>query len=417
VSEFQLTYEQREALARIDDWYRLGLSPMFALTGAAGTGKTTLTREIVKKYGTSSTHLTAMTGKAAHRLSKLADVQGVTTLHKVLYNPPHEFRNKQRRDGVELDFNSTRATQCELLIVDEASMMSPQTFEKLKKDWSHVKVLLIGDPFQLPPILNSEEQSVYGTDFSVFTYVKGFELTQVMRNVGGVLKAATQLRETGELCLDPYPGYEIWYEASPLRRAVEEYCADPYEHLLLTWQNKWRMAASRAVRERFGHKSELPEYNEPVVIRKSGRGALNGDIRNVQHLTEASDFYGTRTRMLHSIGFPEPLWVSIEGGNPEMDGEFFDGFLYLSREQWTQSRGDKNKPLPITWAYCLTAHLAQGSEAERTTIFLGRRDEESRHMAELSTLPDGRQVPQIVRWLYTCLTRSKKRTTLIVGAR
>jgi ATP-dependent exoDNAse (exonuclease V) alpha subunit len=99
------------------------------LTGGPGTGKTTLLERIAGIIP--NTQLSALTGKAAQRLGEDA-----RTVHSLLGFGPRGFSKK------ELD--------CNLLIVDEASMMNWRTLHAVLL--ASPRIIFSGDPEQLPPV-------------------------------------------------------------------------------------------------------------------------------------------------------------------------------------------------------------------------------------------------------------------------
>lgn len=99
------------------------------LTGGPGTGKTTLLEKIAKMFP--NTQLSALTGKAAQRLGEDA-----RTVHSLLGFGPRGFSKK------ELD--------CNLLIVDEASMINWRTLHAVLI--ASPRIIFSGDPEQLPPV-------------------------------------------------------------------------------------------------------------------------------------------------------------------------------------------------------------------------------------------------------------------------
>lgn len=405
-----LTEEQQEALRRIDEWHEGG-GQFYALTGPAGVGKSTILREVYDLY---DPVLTAMTGKAALRLEQVT-CAGASTLHKLMYYPP--------KAGEDVRFNRLRDPPGTLVVVDESSMMGPSVFADLKR-WG-ARALLVGDIFQLPPVVTGEDLKEYGEDYSVFARVSGTELRTVMRNAGGVLRAATQVRLTGNLFrasdLDgPGSGYEYLCCANPVERAVEEYLADPDDHLLITWKNSVRMNSNRVIRERLGHSGPLPDEGEPVLIKKNGQGRLNGEIVLCGSFRAGPMVGSMRTLWMTVQGSPaEPLLVSFEGGSEDRGGEFLDGQAPWVTD-WRAYNVDLRskllpEPVPITWGYCLTAHSAQGSQSRRTTVFLERGDDRSRYFNKPTTLPGGETASFGARWCYTAQTRSRIHTKMIVG--
>lgn len=113
----------------------LSENSIIALTGDAGTGKSTLATQAAKELQAKGykTTLTAMTGKATCRFTN--DIQA-QTLHKWLGYKNGEYTNWD-------------ATYC--LVIDESSMLTWELFgEVLRREPE--KIILCGDPKQLPPV-------------------------------------------------------------------------------------------------------------------------------------------------------------------------------------------------------------------------------------------------------------------------
>ena len=414
---FAWTPEQNEALARVANWRLRGSAydfddnnvSFFSLTGPAGTGKTTVLRDVVNQmYGVA---LTAMTGKAALRLAEQTG-RGASTLHRILYYPPSPGRAAeftQLRDPEGISY----------LIVDEASMMTPSVYRDLQK-WASrgVRVLLVGDPYQLPPVITGKELQQHGEDYSVFTYVKGAELKTVMRSAGGILRAATHVRERGEIFRTDDDNYSFISTKTPLDHAVTEYVNDPDDHLVITWRNATRMAANKEVRKRLGHEGPLPDPGEPVLIKKNGNGFLNGEIVRCGEFEDGPMIADLPTLWMTTLDGLK-LLVTVNGGSGDKGGEFFDGGQPWVKN-WSAYTRELEKlslpePAPITWGYCLTAHSAQGSEARRVTVFLEKGDDRSGYFRKPTTLPSGEKASFASRWVYTSTTRGRERAMMIVG--
>lgn len=107
-----------------------------ALTGAAGTGKTTLIAKLLAATQ-QNVVLAAPTGKAARRLEEVLAERGLqypaSTLHRLLGE-------------------NDEMPECDLLIVDEASMVDVFLLSRVQKALGQAQLLLVGDINQLPPV-------------------------------------------------------------------------------------------------------------------------------------------------------------------------------------------------------------------------------------------------------------------------
>ncbi len=115
------------------------------LTGGPGTGKSATMRALVElvKARTGTARLCAPTGKAARRLSELTGAEA-TTIHRLLEWIPGEGFGRDADDPIE---------GCDVLIVDEASMLSVHLAEALLGAVGpRTHVVLVGDVDQLAPV-------------------------------------------------------------------------------------------------------------------------------------------------------------------------------------------------------------------------------------------------------------------------
>lgn len=147
------------------------------LTGKAGTGKTTLLREIIQTTH-KNTVVVAPTGIAALNA-------GGVTIHSMFQLPfagfipdknadPHfsgsvkfESQSTLRRHFRMSGLKKAVIQNMELLVIDEVSMLRAdlldaidfmmQTVRKIKQPFGGVQVLFIGDLLQLPPVIKDEE--------------------------------------------------------------------------------------------------------------------------------------------------------------------------------------------------------------------------------------------------------------------
>ena len=139
------SHEQDKALCHVSDWLKDHSSQVFRLFGYAGTGKTTLAKHIAE-YVDGDVMFGAYTGKAAYVLrSKGCD--GASTIHSMIYRPDGEVVGESPVFAIKRDCDAAKAS---LIIIDECSMVD----EELGRDLLSfdTKVLVLGDPAQLPPV-------------------------------------------------------------------------------------------------------------------------------------------------------------------------------------------------------------------------------------------------------------------------
>ena len=120
--------------------------PLVLLTGLPGAGKTHTQRVLVDiaRRARKRVLLCAPTGKAARRMRDLTGHDAMT-IHRALGYSPNE-------GGFQRDEDSPLSDDYDLVIVDEASMLSLELADALFRGAGDCHVLLVGDTDQLPPI-------------------------------------------------------------------------------------------------------------------------------------------------------------------------------------------------------------------------------------------------------------------------
>ena len=115
------------------------------ITGGPGTGKSTITNAIIAVASKLTTKilLAAPTGRAAKRLTQITRKKA-QTIHALL-EVDFEMKGFKR--------NKENPLECDLLIIDEASMIdTPLLFHLLRAIPNGARVLIVGDTDQLPSV-------------------------------------------------------------------------------------------------------------------------------------------------------------------------------------------------------------------------------------------------------------------------
>lgn len=401
----ELNKEQVDAIEVIKKWASGEGPASISLTGFAGTGKSTLVVE-AKKYIKNARYC-ALTGRSALRLAEAANVEA-STLHSILYKRPDILK------GGELEFKTLNSPSFKYLIIDEAGMITPKIFNDLKQ-WIHfykIRILFVGDSFQLPPILTEAEKKK-NPEFSVFSHVKGPELIKIMRNDDDIIDIATIVRLEKRIPTIGNKSYNLIQIENSLDYVTEQYINDPSSHMVLTWRNKIRMDINNNIRKKLGHISALPDEGEPIIFCRNGQGVLNGQISTIKKIVQGPIIEGVVT---YRILLDDKKYVlcSVSGADEFMDG----GSVFV--KNWKAYLLEKKKYkldeiIPISYGYVSTIHKIQGNEFRRVSIILDGSDINNVHFRASTILPNGDKVPFGIRFLYTGLTRAKEKATLVVG--
>jgi ATP-dependent exonuclease V, alpha subunit-helicase superfamily I member len=453
------TSDQREALGTLYEYIEEP-SPyaLFLLTGYAGTGKTFLLRtiaDLAQRAGL-RVELMASTGRAAKVLSASTG-RPASTIHRTIYRASTQMQE----EGGSFQLGRVSGATPTLFIVDEASMISGDTGEMtpfgsgnllddlLSYVWSadEGKLIFVGDTAQLPPVgtplsdaLNAEVlTSRYGL------HVYGMELREVVRQKrGGILHNATQLRELLDEYADEDPEEilpihletEGWRGIFPveggtfietLDEAYRKYGEE--ECLVICPSNKLALECNHAIRS-----SVLFYEEEPVVrgerlivarnnyhyTKRPDRSDFiaNGEIIEVQRIGHHYYEYG-----LHfadaTIYLPDRddsldvrlLLTSLEDPTPQRSQAERQRLFELIAADYADipSVTDRRKAirrdpfwgaLEVKYGYAVTAHKAQGGQW--ACVFVD--------LSFVGYLPEDRN---LVRWIYTAITRATKRVYLL----
>src|SRR5208283_1610230 len=120
-------------------------SKVMVITGGPGTGKTTIINAILTIFGRLGIDilLAAPTGRAAKRMSE-ATGREAKTIHRLLEFSPQKMGFQK---------NEEHPLKCDLLVIDEASMIDTVlTYQLLKAVPVDATLILVGDVNQLPSV-------------------------------------------------------------------------------------------------------------------------------------------------------------------------------------------------------------------------------------------------------------------------
>ena len=181
----KLTNQQNKALQTVQQ------NKLSLLIGYPGTGKTTITREIVQwaKSQDYSIALASPTGKAAHVLSESCSYPA-STIHRLLQPMVEKINGKLQ---FYFQHDKENPLPFTFIIIDECSMIGNDLMASLLQaiDPETTKVLLVGDAAQLPSVQPGNVLH----DLIACGSIPCTELTEVFRHSGGIVNFCTAIRK------------------------------------------------------------------------------------------------------------------------------------------------------------------------------------------------------------------------------
>ncbi len=328
------------------------------IVGFAGTGKSLIVSHLKKQLPYAA--VCAPTGKAADVLRKKG-VEGASTIHSLIYKPVVDKNGKIKTDKKgSLRFSLNNDIGCDQILIDEGSMIS----KDLYRDLCSFKIPLVffGDNGQLEPI-GENAGIMQNPDFSLET---------IHRNAGEIAYFAEHIRKGN----DPFT-FETKGKVFFVDKANAAKYFDKVDQIICAY-NKTRVKVNKIVRENRGIDSTLPIVGDRVMCLRNNReiGLFNGQQGIVEKLSG-------KNRIVFST---DDFVVDT----------FYEPKQFYSEK--TEINLDKESPDPFDYAYCVTCHRYQGSEAN-TVMVLEQKCKNWDH----------------VRWAYTAASRARE-TVLWVGS-
>jgi exodeoxyribonuclease-5 len=350
--------QQDEALQAVSAWLKeKDGQKVFRLFGWAGTGKSTLARHLAG--GMRNVKYAAFTGKAAQVMRRMG-CKGASTIHSLIYSLVSE---KEGEPKFALDPES-EAASAELIVIDEVSMVD----EQLGKDLLsfRTKVLVLGDPFQLPPVggggfFTSADPDIMLTDIH----------RQAQDNP--IIRMSMDIRE-GE-----YLEHGSYGESRVIGRDAVDQAAVLAADQVLVGRNRTRTGYNDRLRQLKGLPHREPVAGDKLVCLRNNqqKRLLNGQLWSVSEVKKRVN--GRYSLLLdpEEPGMKAPAKVVTHKS-------FFSG--EEDQLSWPERRGYDE----FTFGYCLTVHKAQGSQWDEVYLF-----------DESFVFREDRR-----RWLYTGITRA-----------
>lgn len=353
----ELSLEQREALETLVH----GKQQVQTLGGYAGTGKTTVIRQLIERLPEYA--VCAYTGKAAHVLRR----KGVpaSTIHSLIYEAvPDEH-------GGEPTFNLREELPYQGVIVDEASMVGKLIYHDLLS--FGLPLIFVGDHGQLPPVSDDKDP------FNLMEKPQ-LVLETVHRNAGEIARFAEFVRKGNRpgdwdrIGLHPPTDHPRGFNIQFHRTIDDALCDLPtaleYGQIIVA-KNSTRVQLNRIMRAELGRLDDLPQGGDRVMCLRNNRhlglfngmqGRLTGVERNLLHFT-------------NDEGREFKVYCQLTAFNAERKPDY-----------------DRTQ-IPFDYSWAVTCHKAQGDEWDRVLVVEEKCGRAWDH----------------TKWCYTAASRAKTR--------
>lgn len=366
--------QQDRAIADVKAWLAdSNGKQVFRLFGYAGTGKTTLAKELASSVKGTVLYAT-FTGKASLVLRKKG-CDDASTIHSLIYKV--DVNDRSGEASFKLNPDSDLA-DAKLLIVDEVSMVGADLAHDLLSFGK--RILVLGDPAQLPPV---KDEGYF------INAAPDVMLTEVHRQArdNPIIRMSMEIREGNQLQFGTYGDSRVLRCSDVSQDDLRESVLGADQ--LLCGLNRTRTAYNRRIRALKGLVGQAEPWHPVTGDRliclrnKREKSLFNGAMWEAEQVGDKFRCFGI---MAHSLDEDrDPLTL-------EVAEEFFNGTEHTI--DWRERR----KYDEFTFGWAITCHKSQGSQWDDVIVF-----DESRSFREARN-----------NWLYTAVTRAAEKVTVVV---
>jgi exodeoxyribonuclease V alpha subunit len=413
----QLDPKQKLAVERCLDTTRR----IAAVTGPAGSGKTTIMRFLDKalKHGGYNIVFAAPTGRAARRIREATGVQAMT-IHMLLeYTTPKEINPKTGKPFGATFPRRDRANPIEFdhVLVDEYAMVNHELHRNLLDAFPPAcRLIVFGDTSQLPPIETNASVAAKPTPFNdLLTRFDGVYLDRVHRQSGdsGILANAQRILKGNapqklsdfNMIITERPIDAMTGDLHPdWMRTLDEADFTSLRNQILTPSNKSWVGTHKL--NALLQNLFMPDNREVVSLqRRSYQGktfdppisvGVNDKVVMTKNWYDLACEDGTSGVFNGEIG--KVIAIDAMLGTVTVDFEDRVCIIPPAMQVVYNNKVIVACPLQDLYlAYALTTHKAQGSEYDHVIYILNKSI----------------QIMANRKNLYTAITRAKKKVTLI----
>lgn len=366
------------------------------IRGYAGTGKTTMLRVLPREIGMIS--IITPTGKSALRVTEATGLDAMTA-HRWMYTAREDprtgrvtFQRKKREEMVRPESG--------VITIDEGSMIGLDLWEDIYQTAKELEchILIVGDPFQLPPVEEVRRSEPFGLLEDNFKFDLNTDLTEVTRQAldSPIIRASMMVRqgqvETAVMMLPRVTEADLLKEQLKVLES---------KGVVICYKNASRHELNARVRDHKGLPKGSLVDGEPLLVLRNNYdlNRFNGEVLTFEGWVRIpakqwevyhrykDDLQKSSFGLAKIDGDEASLAMAAVGGR--MDTEWVGPCMDVSKEVFS----DKVPYLHCNYGYTMTAHKSQGSEWNDVVVIV--------EPGVRVNTKDGK------RWLYTAITRAK----------
>ena len=366
-----------------------------SLSGAAGTGKTTMIDSLVGALDGLTVEVCTPTNKAAQVLrSKNIEAN---TFYKIFYILEDTHEGKPRfisclkylAEGNK-GLPEGKRSYVDVLIIDEASMLTSRMAAEMRKMCG--TLILVGDHNQLPPVGDRDYPAGM---FCSLTHTA--VLTEVLRQAEGslVLTLAEAIRAKDPKVEKMLKHFEPQQDFRSLVKTGAQ---------MIAYTNRERQRINLVCRRVLGFDQPYPQEGDKLLVTNNySEDLINGTVVEVLAFAWDGEEKFPIIKVKHGENTTTCGMNMLAFINDQVSSQ--KDILSFMFEPPTPEEADR-LALDLTFGYCLTCHKAQGSEWDDVVVFdqrgLIKKIQSGDKQAGMS--PD----EYVRRWTYTAITRARK---------
>lgn len=383
MSDIKITGDFKKALDLIEK-----TDKHIFLTGRAGTGKSTLLSHF-RKNTKKKAAILAPTGVAA------LNVKGQTIHSFFGFHPDihSSLVKKARPDQLPLFKN------LETIVIDEISMVRADLLDcidralRINRDrpeepFGGVQMIFIGDLYQLPPVVTKEDQYRFETEYNSPYFFSSYVMTQIELEKVELKKVHRQKEKSFVDLLEKIRTKTVGPKEFTRLKKLHDPHFDPgedNEYIHLTTTNKaadirnqyeLKKLPGKEYKLKASSEGELPDRRMPsestITVKEGARimftindpekRFVNGTLGTIEKIS--------------AIGFSKTptLRIRLDNGEKvELKQHTWEVFEYRPGEHASlqESIVGRYTQYPITLAWAITIHKAQGKTFDKVLIDLG----------------------------------------------